>query len=116
MYLPIVVPCMNEEEGISTFVKRLSAAMAPCAQRGEIIHVDDGSTDATWEAKAGDLSEAVRAHALPKAAALKNGGDALWSLRTSFVSVLLHSTVTRIAQIHASVLAANARKRVPAKA
>ena len=50
MYLSIVVPCMNEEEGIPNLVERLSQAMAPYAQSAEIILVDDGSTDGTWSA------------------------------------------------------------------
>jgi dolichol-phosphate mannosyltransferase len=50
MYLSIVVPCMNEEETIPHLVDRLSAAIAPYAQSAEIILVDDGSTDGTWQA------------------------------------------------------------------
>jgi glycosyltransferase involved in cell wall biosynthesis len=50
MYLSLVVPCMNEEDGIDTLVARLSAITAPWKQRAEIILVDDGSTDNTWRA------------------------------------------------------------------
>ncbi|WP_300064067.1 glycosyltransferase family 2 protein [uncultured Roseobacter sp.] len=50
MYLSIVVPCMNEEDVIPTLVARLSAAITPWCDSSEIILVDDGSTDGTWEA------------------------------------------------------------------
>lgn len=50
MYLSIVVPCLNEEEGIPALVARLSAAIEPWRQQAEIILVDDGSTDGTWKA------------------------------------------------------------------
>ncbi len=50
MYLSIVVPCMNEEDGIPELVKRLQATIAPWAAQSEIILVDDGSTDRTWAA------------------------------------------------------------------
>ena len=50
MYLSLVVPCMNEEDGIDTLVTRLSAITAQWHQQAEIILVDDGSTDDTWSA------------------------------------------------------------------
>ena len=49
MYLSVVVPCMNEEESIPALVDRLSAAIAPWKDAAEIILIDDGSTDRTWE-------------------------------------------------------------------
>ena len=50
MYLSVVVPCMNEEESLPHLVERLGHATAPYGDRAEIILVDDGSTDGTWEA------------------------------------------------------------------
>ena len=50
MYLSVVVPCMNEEEAIPALVARLASAVAPYQDRAEIILVDDGSTDGTWDA------------------------------------------------------------------
>ena len=50
MYLSLVVPCMNEEEGIDTLVTRLSAITAQWQKQAEIVLVDDGSTDGTWAA------------------------------------------------------------------
>ena len=50
MYLSVVVPCMNEEEFIPELVARLSAVIQPYKDRAEIILVDDGSTDGTWQA------------------------------------------------------------------
>lgn len=49
MYLSIVVPCMNEEDVIFALVDRLAAAIAPWREEAEIVLVDDGSTDGTWE-------------------------------------------------------------------
>ena len=50
MYLSLVVPCMNEEDGIDTLVTRLSAITAQWQKQAEIVLVDDGSTDGTWAA------------------------------------------------------------------
>lgn len=47
--LSIVVPCMNEEESIPALVDRLVQVIEPWKRRAEIILVDDGSTDATWD-------------------------------------------------------------------
>jgi dolichol-phosphate mannosyltransferase len=49
MFLSIVVPCCNEEEGLREFHRRTTAAArALCGQKYELILVDDGSTDGTW--------------------------------------------------------------------
>jgi glycosyltransferase involved in cell wall biosynthesis len=50
MFLSIVVPCYNEEEGLREFHYRMAnAARALCGERFELILVDDGSTDDTWK-------------------------------------------------------------------
>ena len=50
MFLSIVVPCYNEEEGLREFHHQMTAAArALCGQRFELILVDDGSTDNTWK-------------------------------------------------------------------
>lgn len=52
--LAIVVPCYNEEEGLSTTVSTLRTLLnglsrsGKCAANSLIILVDDGSRDATW--------------------------------------------------------------------
>lgn len=48
MYLSIVVPCMNEEDGIDALATQLSLITAKWKQQAEIILVDDGSSDGTW--------------------------------------------------------------------
>src|ERR1700736_1562130 len=49
MFLSIVVPCCNEEEGLREFHRQMTAAArALCGQKFELILVDDGSTDSTW--------------------------------------------------------------------
>lgn len=50
MLLSIVVPCLNEEESIPSLVGRLAETIGPWADQSEIILVDDGSTDGTWNA------------------------------------------------------------------
>lgn len=61
--LSIVVPCFNEESGIDEFLRRAtSAAAAVAGQDFEIIAVDDGSSDATWDiisARSRELSTLV---------------------------------------------------------
>lgn len=49
MKLSIVVPCMNEEGSVPVLIDRLSKATETWADDCEIILVDDGSTDRTWE-------------------------------------------------------------------
>lgn len=47
--LSIVVPMYNEEENIKHFVKRLVQVIDPLSLNYEILLVDDGSRDRTWE-------------------------------------------------------------------
>ncbi|WP_315781001.1 MULTISPECIES: glycosyltransferase family 2 protein [unclassified Bradyrhizobium] len=50
MFVSIVVPCYNEEEGLREFHRQMTAAArALCGNRFELILVDDGSTDKTWQ-------------------------------------------------------------------
>jgi glycosyltransferase involved in cell wall biosynthesis len=49
MQLSIAIPCFNEEENISDTVKDIAAWFARRGIDGEIVAVDDGSRDATWE-------------------------------------------------------------------
>jgi dolichol-phosphate mannosyltransferase len=49
--LSIVVPCFNEEMGLQELVRRCSeSAVAAVGEGHELILVDDGSTDGTWQA------------------------------------------------------------------
>ncbi len=48
--LSVVVPCLDEEEALPLLVERVDAATAAWAGDREIILVDDGSTDGTWDA------------------------------------------------------------------
>ena len=45
----VVAPIYNEEENVPLLCKAIHNAMAPLGRTYEIILVDDGSTDATWE-------------------------------------------------------------------
>lgn len=48
--LSIVAPCLNEEKLVSEFLFRAKAAAEKVTDRWEIIMVDDGSSDGTWDA------------------------------------------------------------------
>ena len=55
--LSIVVPCFNEETGISELVRRCCASAALAVGEGyELIMVDDGSTDGTWAAITSEIA------------------------------------------------------------
>ena len=47
--LSVVIPAMNEEENVRNMHDRLVAALEPVVDGLEIVWVDDGSTDSTWE-------------------------------------------------------------------
>jgi glycosyltransferase involved in cell wall biosynthesis len=49
LYLSIVVPIYNEEESIEKLLSRIIEVMERCEFSYEIIFVDDGSIDRTWE-------------------------------------------------------------------
>jgi polyisoprenyl-phosphate glycosyltransferase len=48
--LSIVAPCLNEEKLVPEFLSRARAAVEKVTDRWEIIMVDDGSGDSTWNA------------------------------------------------------------------
>lgn len=53
MKLSIVVPCFNEEGNITIFFERIRVALSGMADGSfEIIFIDDGSTDKTWNIQA----------------------------------------------------------------
>jgi hypothetical protein len=54
------------------------------------------------------LPEAVSKHAVANNVPLQDGGDAIWRIRRNVVSCLPRGTVTRIAQVRASIIAARA--------
>ncbi len=49
MEISIVIPCFNEEEVLPLTVSRLKKALAEWTNDFEVIFIDDGSTDKTWE-------------------------------------------------------------------
>ena len=48
--LSLVIPILNEEEGIAPLVARVNAALAAIPGRSEVLFVDDGSSDGTVRA------------------------------------------------------------------
>lgn len=47
--LSVVVPVFNEEKNIPELHRRLGAVLAPLVRSYEIVFVDDGSVDRTWQ-------------------------------------------------------------------
>ncbi len=60
--LSVIAPCFNEEGNIDALVDRTLAVFDAMGTTAEIILIDDGSEDATWEliAKCADLDQRVR--------------------------------------------------------
>ncbi len=48
-YLSVVIPVFNEEESIETMCDTVHAAVSKLGKTYEVVLVDDGSRDATWE-------------------------------------------------------------------
>jgi glycosyltransferase involved in cell wall biosynthesis len=46
--LSVVAPCFRESEGVSAFVEAIAPVLSACAASWEVILVDDGSDDDTW--------------------------------------------------------------------
>ncbi|MBI1890320.1 MAG: glycosyltransferase family 2 protein [Burkholderiales bacterium] len=47
--ISVVVPAFNEAEGIAAFLAQLFDVLRACSESFEVVVVDDGSRDATWE-------------------------------------------------------------------
>jgi glycosyltransferase involved in cell wall biosynthesis len=45
--LSVVIPCLNEQEGLRETHRRLSAVLEQASVNFEVVYVDDGSTDST---------------------------------------------------------------------
>ena len=50
--LSVVAPCYNEQEVLPEFLRRVGAVLDAAGGTAEIVLVDDGSRDGTWEAMA----------------------------------------------------------------
>ena len=77
----VIVPVYDEHETVATLVDQIAAAFEPLDRTFEIVFVDDGSTDGTWDelVRLADRSPFVRAIRLRrnfgKSAALSTGVD-----------------------------------------
>ena len=49
MLLSVVIPCYNEEENVSLFYKTIVDVFGPLMRKTELVFVNDGSTDKTYE-------------------------------------------------------------------
>ncbi|MBL7115309.1 MAG: glycosyltransferase family 2 protein [Kiritimatiellae bacterium] len=47
--ISVVAPVYNEEENVPILCEQLHAALSECGRTYEILLIDDGSTDASWE-------------------------------------------------------------------
>ena len=47
--LSVVIPCYNEEENVSLFYKTIVDVFGPLMRKTELVFVNDGSTDKTYE-------------------------------------------------------------------
>ena len=47
--ISIVVPVYNEIENVALLCEKLNSAVSKLPQTAEILLIDDGSTDGTWE-------------------------------------------------------------------
>jgi phenylacetate-CoA ligase len=47
--LSVIVPCLNEEANVGELVSRIGKVFEVGKLEGEVVLVDDGSTDRTWE-------------------------------------------------------------------
>jgi polyisoprenyl-phosphate glycosyltransferase len=62
--LSVVVPARDEAAVLPEFHTRLSAVLSTLNVRAEIVYVDDGSTDGTWEFLAGLVERDARVRAV----------------------------------------------------
>ena len=68
MELSVIVPCLNEEANVPELAARIGDVFEVGNFDGELILVDDGSTDGTWAAiEAASRRAAVRRRAAPRA-------------------------------------------------
>jgi glycosyltransferase involved in cell wall biosynthesis len=51
MDLSIVIPVFNEEENVKPLISEIEAALNALRKRYEIVIIDDGSRDSTFQAK-----------------------------------------------------------------
>ncbi len=56
--LSVIAPCFNEEHNVEALVRRTLATFEAMGIRGELVLIDDGSRDRTWEC----ISAAMEAH------------------------------------------------------
>ena len=47
--LTVIIPAYNEASGILTFLERLQSALTGCCTDFEVLVIDDGSRDTTWQ-------------------------------------------------------------------
>lgn len=62
--ITVVVPAFNEAEGIAAFLAQLFGVLQGCSNNFEVVVVDDGSRDATWERVRAELPRYPQLRAL----------------------------------------------------
>jgi glycosyltransferase involved in cell wall biosynthesis len=61
--LTVIIPAYNEADGILTFLEHLHAALSDCCSDFEVVVIDDGSRDETWQLVHGAASRSDWLHA-----------------------------------------------------
>lgn len=80
--LSVVVPCYNEEANVPTLVKRLKSVSEKLGTPCEVVLVDDGSSDNTWEVIQ-NISEEYGVFVVPRQNPQNLGMVAAWKLGIS---------------------------------
>src|SRR5687768_16346599 len=73
--LSVVMPCLNEERTVGICVEKAIRTMATLGVRGEVVVVDNGSTDRSIEIAEGAGARVVRHHLKGYGNALRRGFD-----------------------------------------
>jgi glycosyltransferase involved in cell wall biosynthesis len=88
--ISVVVPVHDEEESVGPLVGQLSAALEPLGVAWEVVFVDDGSTDATFDA----LTRLHAAHETVRAVRLRRNVGKAGALDAGFAEAAGEIVVT----------------------
>ena len=109
--ISLIVPCLNEEANVPLLVERAVRAFDSAGLRGEIVIVDDGSSDGTWRAACeardahGSVIVAVRHEqnqGIP--AAWQSGLDAATGLFACFIDGDLQNPPEEVPRLYSRLI------------
>jgi phenylacetate-CoA ligase len=108
--LSVVAPCLDEEANVPLLVERLRAAAAEAEIRMEIVLVDDGSTDGTWEVierlgrEHPDITGVRHSRNLGIAAAWRSGVEAAQGEYVGFIDADLQNPPAEMVTLYRRLL------------